>query len=103
MNLRDDMSFALANRTGAGFSGDLGYLSAEALALEAGAPYTDARAMLDQMVRERSALTDGNGNFSWTPVQCVLCHDDPCTCVERRGKRREDDAQNTVWTISAEE
>jgi len=80
MSVREDMGFALANRTGAGFSGDLGYLSVEELALEANVPYTDARAELEQMVREGEALTDGAGNFAGTPVQCVICGDDPCTC-----------------------
>jgi len=80
MNIREDMGFALANRTGAGFGGDHGYLSAEGLALEAGVPYTDARAELELMVVEGEALTDGAGGFAGTPVQCVLCGDDPCTC-----------------------
>jgi hypothetical protein len=82
---KESMEFALANRTGAGFSGDLGYLSAKELATEAGlidaeTGIVEAQTILDEMVASGEALTDNQGNYSGVPVQCVVCNADPCTC-----------------------
>ena len=74
------VSFALANRTGIGFSGDLGYLDVATLATEAQLPYKDTKLVLDEMVDAGFALKDATDSYSGLPVQCVACGDDPCSC-----------------------
>jgi len=72
--------FVLANLTGSGFSGDLGYAGAAKLSEQAELSVTETEQILEYLLRSGEIISDGQGHYAGQPVQCVLCHDDPCTC-----------------------
>lgn len=89
MGARENLEFALANRTGSGFSGDLGFCSANELAFEAGISSIDAQSLLSRMLDEGKVLSDGRGSFAGLPVHCKLCDYDPCVCMQARVAQEE--------------
>lgn len=74
------VEFALANITGKGFSGDLGYASPQRLAEESEIPLADVVVILDNMHRNYEVLRNEAGFYSGLPVDCMLCDYDPCIC-----------------------
>jgi hypothetical protein len=77
---REAVLFALANLTGKGFSGDLGYASAARLGEEASLGEARAHDILESLVAGGMALSDGSGGYSGLAAHCLCCGDVPCTC-----------------------
>ena len=69
--LRSALSFVLANYTGDGFSGDLGYKSAAFLAADVEHDEADVRAELDAMVADGEA-TERAGEYAKAPYKGAM-------------------------------
>lgn len=87
--LRYELSFTLANYTGDGFGGDMGYKSVSFLTEQirpltwawAGLGEEEVKIELDEMVA-RGEATEKDGEYAKAPykVQCLVCNNDPCSC-----------------------
>jgi len=82
------IAFAIANITGDGFSGDMGYKTVSDLYPEAQEwgyehDITRFRIVLRRMV-EKGDVLYRHGAYAGKPVQCVLCGTKPCSCAVTR-------------------
>lgn len=81
------LDMALANLTGAGFGGVLGYATVEQLHAEAQSWCVAGEEWNFEVVRDAlevmaaaGDLLEFEGTYSGLPVQCEKCGDDPCSC-----------------------
>lgn len=81
------LDMALANLTGSGFAGDLGYATVEQLHAEAqnwlgAGEHWSFEAVCDELevMAAVGKVLEFEGTYSGPPVQCVHCNDDPCSC-----------------------